>query len=271
MVTHPLFSSLALVLMISATSPATAADDRRDGRDGDRAGRGGSGMSMKRLDRDKNGSISKDEFLERTTSRFKDLDANKDGAVDTAEFEAPLLERAAYRVKRTLKKLDANADSKISSDEFLTGPRDRFNARDLNSDGKITEDDLPPGRKASRGWFGGKSEDQSDGKSRFYGRGKGERSLEDVTAKSAAEFAKIDANADGALDADELKKQASERIEFTKKRKLHTTDANNDGRLTEDEFTARSVKRFAELDLNSDGRLAEDDFGSTSSKWRFGK
>lgn len=266
--------SVAVILSVASMAPAIASSQAlaAAGDYGGKHGRGhGYGERLKRMDSDKDGAITKDEFLQQRIRQFKELDANKDGAVDNAELESPMKERSEFRVKRMMKKLDANADSKVSRDEFQTGPRERFKARDIDGDGKMTEADMPPGRMSMGGWFSsGKSDAKGDGKPRF-GKYRGGSSLADVDANTAAEFAKIDINADGVIDISELEKQAAERIDFSKKRTLHVTDTNNDGRLTEDEFTAKSIKRFTILDLNDDGRIASDDFPKSGQGKLFGK
>jgi Ca2+-binding EF-hand superfamily protein len=228
-------------------------------------GRGGFAMMrLKRMDADKNGTVSKVEFLAQRTEEFKTMDSNQDNAVDPAEIGAALQEPAEFRTKRFLKRVDANRDGKVSREEFEQGPRAQFAGRDINSDGKINADDRPPSG-GGLGWFGG-----GGGKKMALGRGnRQDQTLENVLARSKAEFAKIDTNSDGSLDQAELANQGNERIEFSKKRMMHWSDENKDGRLTEDEFTARAAKRFATLDLNDDGQIDGTDFPSSARKGWF--
>jgi Ca2+-binding EF-hand superfamily protein len=261
----------ALLVVGGMQGAAFAADQAEVGGNVPEAQRGaGSAFKLKRLDTDKDGAVSKLEYSDRRLKKFKELDANADAAIDGAEIEAPLLERAEYRSKRQLKKLDTNTDGKITRDEFQAGPRERFRLRDINSDGKLTAEDYPKGESSKRSWFGSGNQAEAEGKPRKARRA-GLDTLEAVNAKSAVDFAGIDANADGAIDIDEIKKQASERIAFSKKRMLHQLDTDNDGRLSETEFMAKAVKRFATLDLNDDGRLASDDFAPSSRRWLFGR
>jgi Ca2+-binding EF-hand superfamily protein len=51
---------------------------------------------------------------------------------------------------------------------------------------------------------------------------------------------------------------------------MHRSDADKDGRITLDEFTARAAKRFATLDLNNDGRIAADDL-PPGERWSWDK
>lgn len=89
----------------------------------------------------------------------------------------------------------------------------------------------------------------------------------------AGMFKKIDANGDAVLDQDELTKA---REAFHQKmgklmpqgdapegKKRHSfmqrADANEDGKISSEEFTAAGEKMFARLDDNGDGKLAKDE------------
>lgn len=87
-------------------------------------------------------------------------------------------------------------------------------------------------------------------------------------------FKTIDANADGNLDQDELMKA---REAFHQKmgkpmpegseaptgkprhRFMQRADANEDGKISSEEFAAAGDKMFARLDDNGDGKLAKDE------------
>lgn len=212
-------------------------------------------VALKRFDADKDGAVSRDEFLRPRKDAFGALDANKDGAVDAAEFQRPMAERGEYRSKRMMKRLDANSDGRITLEEFQAGPRERFAEQDLNSDGKITADERPRARRSTWGWGGG----GKDRKGERRGGDKAERSLEDVLERSAKAFEKQDANSDGAIDVAELVASAQARHGDMVRRTMHRQDKDKNGKVTEAEFLAKADKRFAGLDLNSDGRIGADD------------
>ena len=269
--------SLAVVLVVAASGAAAAAEADKaaapakvsaTGRDS--GGRGSFGFKrLKRLDADRNGAVSKAEYLSPRIAEFTALDTNHDNAVDPAEIGAELTEPSEFRTKRYMKRVDANHDGKITREEFEQGPRTQFAGRDINSDGKINAEDRPPASTTSTGWFGG-----GGSKKMGLGAGRGNRpdlTLDTVVAKTQAEFARLDANADGVLDQAELAKQAAERIEFSKKRTMHWSDQNKDGRLSQDEFEARTLKRFSTLDLNDDGQIDASDFPSTDRKGWFSR
>ena len=267
--------SLAVVLVVAASGAAAAETDKAEkaaapakmsAHARDSGERGSFGFKrLKRLDADRNGAVSKAEYLSPRTAEFTALDTNHDNAVDPAEIGAELTEPSEFRTKRYMKRVDANHDGKITREEFEQGPRAQFAGRDVNSDGKIGAEDRPPASTTSMGWFGG-------GGSKKMGLGAGRGNRPDLTlAKTQAEFAKLDANADGVLDQAELAKQAAERIEFSKKRTMHWSDQNKDGRLSQDEFEARTLKRFSTLDLNDDGQIDASDFPSTARKGWFSR
>lgn len=237
----------------------------------DYSGKGNTALKrLKRLDADKNGAISKAEYLTPRSAEFKALDSNHDNAVDPAEIGTSLLEPAQFRTKRFVKRIDANHDGKISREEFEQGPRAHFAGRDLNSDGKIDAQDRPPSSGGGYGWFGG----EHSKKMGLGGGGRGNRpdvTLDTVVAKTQAEFNKMDGNADGTLDQSELAQQSAERIEFSKKRLMHWSDQNNDGKLSEEEFSARTLKRFSNLDLNDDGQIDGNDFPASERKGWFSR
>lgn len=82
---------------------------------------------------------------ERRASRaFERLDLNSDGALDTSEVEIGVKQRVTRQISRSMRRFDKDGDGRITRAEFEKPARDRFASRDINDDGKITEDDLPP-------------------------------------------------------------------------------------------------------------------------------
>lgn len=77
------------------------------------------------------------------------------------------------------------------------------------------------------------------------------------TARTA-HFTARDANGDGALSGEELRRQrGGERPEGGPRRERPNIDANNDGVISREEFLAGPTARFDRLDANNDGRLTD--------------
>jgi len=155
---------------------------------------------------------------------WKDADANQDGAVDRAEFDA---QGASH-----FKELDANGDGFVSADElkaFHDAQRAKFEATkgdraaemikhfDKDNDGKLSEAEWPAKRKLT--------------------------------------FADADANKDGAVTADEVANMRKDRKAPDGKDRLARVDTDKDGKNSVAEWSAQGEKMFARFDRNKDGKI----------------
>ncbi len=124
----------------------------------------GHGRMLEKLDTDKDGAVSKEEFEAKRAADFAAADADRDGNVTQAELKAyhekKAAERQAEREKRMYERLDANKDGKVTADEF--GGAGMFDKMDKNKDGKITADEMKwrgkDGHRGHRGHRGDKSD-----------------------------------------------------------------------------------------------------------------
>jgi Ca2+-binding EF-hand superfamily protein len=257
------FLVLAGILLVNGgTAECVAADSNSQRGSGfwGSGGEGGKGVrrpgGLKRLDSDRDGAVTREEFLRPLKERFVRLDTNKDGRLTGEEMSAPLRERAEFRLKRQMKRLDADGDAIVTKAEFEAGPRARFARQDLNSDGKVTEDERP-GRRGLLARYWGL------GAGRFAGAGRREqapeRTLDKVIAETSALFERLDGNRDGVIEVAELAKAIDEETGLSVKRMMHRSDKDKDGFITEAEFLASGEKRFAVLDLDSDGKITGAD------------
>jgi len=89
---------------------------------------------------------------------------------------------------------DTNGDGKISRAEYTAMSEQRFARMDKNGDGAITADEV--GDMAGRGPGGGVMAADTDHD--------GKVSHAEFTAMAAARFARMDANSDGDITADEM-------------------------------------------------------------------
>jgi Ca2+-binding EF-hand superfamily protein len=212
------------------------------------------GERLKEMDADKDGAITLEEFLARREPRLARLDRNKDGVIEAGEFEAAAKESADYWTKRFMKRFDADGDGKVTKEEFARARKERFAMRDLDGDGRIGLEDRPPGlRERLRNWFGGGPKDGKDAKDGGPG------TLERLLGRANRQFARLDKNGDGVIDAKDLEALAAERIGHASQRFFKRFDADGDGKVTADEFNRFAKERFARLDLDGDGKITEAD------------
>lgn len=215
------------------------------------------------------GPLTQEAMDANTRARFARMDANSDGALDAAEIEAKLAQRAGKRGNRAermgerrLRRFDADRDGKVTRDEFSKHVRDRFARLDLNNDARITDADLPPVMRG-RGVLSG----DGDAPRRGFGRRlanlskadadkDGAITLDEMLAGNDRRFILRDRNGDGVIDkadADVLRKDT---LDYRVKRFAHGYGAGADGTVTKDQFFAKARERFARMDRDNDGSVS---------------
>ena len=141
-------SSVVMALMFLTLPVLVSAQ----GRAGKQAGRHNGGRLLKRLDKNGDGQISRDEWQKRPQV-FDRIDQNHDGVITSDEAETAARNRAQHqgqsgRGGRALERFDKNRDGQISRDEWQ-GDAAVFDRLDKNHDGVITSDELPQRRHRS--------------------------------------------------------------------------------------------------------------------------
>lgn len=213
---------------------------------------------------------SADEFDARTRERFARLDRNSDGVIDATEIEAAIVSgRGRGRdgqigsmrqdmAARFLKRF-ADKDGKVTRQSFLDEAKRQFQQLDLNNDGKITDDDLPPMMRG-RGLL------KADGPA-INGRwGRvlqqlraadvnhdGTITLEAFMNLRAKRFDSLDRNKDGVIDAADFELIRKEMVDYQVKRFLHMYGADGDGKITREQFFKIAKERFARGEAIDDG------------------
>lgn len=105
---------------------------------------------IERIDADKNGEISLEEFTTARLERFNAADANKDGSVTREEMLAQVEKRRAeHRVNRMFEHLDANKDGMITENETRVMAEKRFARMDRNDSGSIEKSEM---RRMKKHW-----------------------------------------------------------------------------------------------------------------------
>lgn len=161
-----LIAGVAALGLTAATGLAVAGDRCGKHGHGDRAG-----QMMERMDADKDGQITREEFDAQHGGMFARADADGDGKVTREEAIAAMTARIEKRVDAMFERMDADKDGAITKEEMAQGKGDRharmFERLDDNGDGVLSKDELEKMKMR-----GGKH----DGRGEHDGRGKhGER------------------------------------------------------------------------------------------------
>ena len=86
-----------------------------------------------KLDKNKDGRVSKQEYLEQAAGSFDKLDKNRDGVLQTEELGQIDKNKRAQLIKAS----DTNNDGVITKEELEQDARKRFSTMDRNADGYI--------------------------------------------------------------------------------------------------------------------------------------
>lgn len=106
------------------------------------------GRGFDRLDADKDGFISPEEFGSRRIDALKAADTNGDGELSQEELAAHIQKRETERRARQMSRmLDIDGDGKVTIAEIERQNEKRLALIDANDDGKISPDEM---RRAHR-------------------------------------------------------------------------------------------------------------------------
>jgi hypothetical protein len=131
--------TLLTSISILAKAPQGSQEPQGQARTRQRGGLNGE-KSMKRLDINNDGVISRDEWKGKPEV-FDKIDKNGNGSLTREELGANARDRA-----ERLNQMDTNNDGKISRDEWK-GPPKRFDRLDANSDEVISKEELRSARQ----------------------------------------------------------------------------------------------------------------------------
>jgi Ca2+-binding EF-hand superfamily protein len=116
-------------------------------------GHGRGPMEMfQRADADNDGRVTRAEVETMLQARFREVDANGDGAVTIEEWQAYAArefgrrggdERVQQRRAAMFRGLDQNGDGRITIEEARVPVDAMFRAFDANQDGAVSRDELP--------------------------------------------------------------------------------------------------------------------------------
>lgn len=106
-------------------------------------------LSMTPQDGNKDGLVSKDEYLQSAEAKFKEKDSNSDQKLSKEELEGAadskkLPPAGGADTEKVFTKMDANGDKQITPEEYSAARSKWFTTLDKNADGKVTMDELKP-------------------------------------------------------------------------------------------------------------------------------
>ncbi len=155
------------------------------------------------------------------------------------------IEELEARAARRFARVDADGDGRITAEEFAASRMDRRGRRDGDADGR-------PRR-------GGERRDGRRRGDRFGGSPFGERA-----------FDAADADGDGQLSREEWRELPRAARAAARERMFARLDANDDGGLDADEF-GRDMARLKALDADGDGRLTRSEMRDGRKRHRGGR
>lgn len=103
-------------------------------------------------DADRDGFVTRTEFVRHRDASFGRLERNGDGVVSPADFPrlASLRPEAFARLTATLGAADANGDGAISRGEMARAPTAMFDRTDANRNGRVTRAEYDAARARIR-------------------------------------------------------------------------------------------------------------------------
>jgi Ca2+-binding EF-hand superfamily protein len=92
---------------------------------------------LRMMDADRNGTVSKSEFLQYMSQEFDRRDVNKSGQLERSE-----LSRTAATAQQLLRRMDRDANGRVSKSEFLQHMSQTFDRLDVNKSGQLEPNEL---------------------------------------------------------------------------------------------------------------------------------
>lgn len=139
-------TTLTIIGVGIATTGSAFADDKK------RKGKGKRGVNIERIDTDKSGTISLEEFASVGLGKMIAADKDGDGILSTDEVSAAMeAERKRRREEAMMRRLDVNGDGSITVAELQDRMSKQFALLDRNSDGSLSEEEIRKMRGKRKG------------------------------------------------------------------------------------------------------------------------
>lgn len=164
---------------------------------------------------------------------------------------------------------DANGDGVTTRQEFDAAHDAMFGRLDADSDGRISREEFRQGHRRGpqgpdgRGGPGSWREHHRAHLDEADANQDGNITRDEFLARPLELFARLDANRDGVISAQERQQAQDVRRGHSRMREGRNDrpnpDANNDGQITREEFRAAGAAHFDRMDANHDGRVTREE------------
>jgi Ca2+-binding EF-hand superfamily protein len=108
---------------------------------------------FERADVNKDGTVTREEFITARAEHFTKLDRNSDGYIDSNDVPERLAKRRAQNGGGSdflASQFDADGDGKVSKEEFVNGPTLAFDRADTNKDNVLDAKELAAAKEAAK-------------------------------------------------------------------------------------------------------------------------